>query len=228
MREKVRARIVTFGDDADVTEGVAYDGEWIVSKTAAGSRRILPAAEISVPGPHNRANAMAALAALGALGVDLERAAPALRTFQPLPHRLELVGELNGVRFYDDSKATNLEAMEVALQSFDAPIHLIAGGRDKGYTDWTRVHDLLRRRVTDVVLIGEVAGRMKKAWRGVDLYPAGSMEEAVDKAYFSASEGDVVLLSPGCASFDMFENYEHRGRVFVEAVRALEARMGAR
>jgi UDP-N-acetylmuramoylalanine--D-glutamate ligase len=226
IRDRVRARVVTFGDLPDVERGVAYDGAWIVSKGEGGTRRLLPAAEISIPGPHNRANAMAALAAAEALGVDPEKAAPALRSFRPLAHRLEKVGEVNGVRFYDDSKATNLEAMEVALQSFEEPIHLIAGGRDKGQTDWTRVHELLRRRVRDVVLIGEVAGRMKKAWRGIDLYPAGSMEEAVDKAYFSAAEGDVVLLSPGCASFDMFENYEHRGRVFGDAVRALEARMG--
>ncbi len=192
-----------------------------------GTEALLEARELRLPGEHNLANVLAALATVLPLepAPDLLRAV--LREYPGLEHRLEPAGTVEGVRFVNDSKATNVSSMEVALKSFERPVVLIAGGRDKGQ-DFAPLRDLVRRAVRRVVLIGEGAERMAAAWPGVPQLRAGSLAEAVEGAFEAAREGPgepaTVLLSPGCASFDMFSDYEDRGRRFKQEVARLKHR----
>jgi UDP-N-acetylmuramoylalanine--D-glutamate ligase len=180
----------------------------------------------SLRGPHNEENLAAALAVIHGLGLNLERAVAAARTFAPVPHRLEPVGTLNGVTFYNDSKSTNVESLRAALLSFEEPVVLIAGGRGKG-SSYTPLCSLLKERVRHVVLIGEDAPTMAEAWRNsVSLSFANSMETAVSEAYAHAHAGDAVLLSPACASFDWYRNFEERGEDFRRCVQAFIQRRG--
>lgn len=181
---------------------------------------------LGLPGPHNLANSLAALVSAAAVGVEVGAAAEVLKSFRPLEHRMEPVGELRGALYVNDSKATNVESARCALSSYDRPIVLIAGGRDKG-SDFTALRDLVARNVKHLVLIGEAAGPMEEALAGAaPVSRADSLEEAVVTSSILADPGDVVLLSPACASFDMFDDYEHRGRVFKSAVRELMKREG--
>jgi UDP-N-acetylmuramoylalanine--D-glutamate ligase len=190
--------------------------------------RVLPAGDLPIPGRHNLENALAAAAAAAALGVAPGALAAGLRTFRGVEHRLEPVGEVGDVRFVNDSKATNTDAMEKALLAFPEPVVLIAGGRDKNL-DFTKLADLVAKRVRTAILIGEAAGKIEAAWRGaVPIRMAGSLEEAVETGYELARPKGVVLLSPGCASYDMFKNFEDRGRRFREAVKRLASRGGSR
>jgi UDP-N-acetylmuramoylalanine--D-glutamate ligase len=184
-------------------------------------REIIRADEITIKGRHNLQNAMAA-ALVGLLcGVSPASLRATLRNFKGVEHRLEFVREIQGVRYYNDSKATNVDSVWYALQAFTAPIVLMLGGRDKG-NDYSRLLDLVKQRVKAVVAIGESADKVAEAFAGMAVIKkASSMEEAVSTARFVADAGDVVLLSPACASFDWFQNYEHRGRVFKELVNAL-------
>ena len=182
---------------------------------------LIEAGDIRIRGAHNLENAMAAsaLALLG--GCSIEAVREALREFQGLEHRLEFVRELEGVRYINDSKGTNVGAVLKSLESFESPVVLIAGGRDKE-GDFSQLAPLVRERARAAVLIGEAAGKIREALEGsVECVAAGSMDEAVIKARGLASRGDVVLLSPACASFDMFDNFEHRGREFKRAVTGL-------
>ena len=146
----------------------------------------------------------------------------ALRAFQPLPHRMQLVGERRGLRFYDDSKATNVDSVVAGIDGFPVPFVLIAGGRDKGGSYAPMVDALRANRCRGAVLIGEAADKIASAvGDAVPLARAGSMEEALAQAVARAQPGDAVVLSPACSSYDMFDNYEHRGRVFRAAVEAL-------
>ena len=147
--------------------------------------------------------------------------AETLSTFRGVEHRLEFVRDLNGVRYVNDSKGTNVDSVWYALQSFESPIVLILGGRDKG-NDYSRLMELVRKNVRAIIAIGESADKVVKAFRDVrPVVTASTMEEAVRLATTQSLRGDVVLLSPACASFDWFENYEHRGRIFKEVVRGL-------
>ncbi len=180
--------------------------------------------EMGLRGLHNYMNAMAAaLAALNA-GVSREGVRQVLRNFSGVEHRLEFVRELDGVKFINDSKATTVESLYYALQSFDQPIILIAGGKDKG-SDFTRLNDSIARKVKALVLIGKAADKMEKAWHGLKpLVKPATLHEAVEKAFEMARPGDVVLLSPACASFDMFNDFEDRGRQFKQIVNALKGK----
>ena len=165
---------------------------------------------------------MAAAAVAMSLGVPRETIVSAISSFQPLPHRCEPAGVVRGVRFINDSKATSLDAVEKALSAFDTPVVLIAGGRNKGL-DFNKLKSCIERRTKHLVLIGEAKEAMAQAWgRTVPFTHAQTMGEAVRAAHGAAREGDVVLLSPACASFDMFESYEHRGEVFKAEVAQLE------
>jgi UDP-N-acetylmuramoylalanine--D-glutamate ligase len=197
-----------------------------------GTESLLDRRELRLPGDHNLANALAALATVLPLepAPDLLRAV--LREYPGLEHRLEPAGEVEGVRFVNDSKATNTSSMEVALRSFDRPVVLIAGGRDKGQ-DFAPLRDLAKRAVRRVILIGEGADRIAAAWSGVPQARARTLSEAVDQAFEAARALDPaggaagpapVLLSPGCASFDMFLDYEDRGRRFKDEVARLKHR----
>jgi len=187
-----------------------------------GDDNLLRLAEMGMPGLHNGLNALAAHALMTAIGAPAPALARAMREFRGLPHRVELVVEHEGVRFYDDSKGTNVGAAVAALDGFREPVVLIAGGEGKGQ-DFTPLATAVSRNTRAVVLIGRDAPAIEKALAGVGvpIEHAASMEEAVRTAHGNARPGDVVLLSPACASFDMFRNYGHRGDAFAQAARAL-------
>jgi UDP-N-acetylmuramoylalanine--D-glutamate ligase len=189
---------------------------------AQGADALLATGEMKLPGLHNAANALAALALCRALGLPIEPLLAALREFRGLPHRVELVGEGAGVRWYDDSKGTNVGSTVAALAGLarrDSRVVLIAGGDGKGQ-DFSPLKDAVARSARALVLIGRDAPRIEAAvaGAGVPVRRAASMEEAVSFAAQSARSGDAVLLSPACASFDMFRDYRHRGEAFREAV----------
>src|SRR6185369_6968713 len=175
-----------------------------------------------VKGLHNAANALAAHALLTATGAPAAPLAQALRDFKGLLHRVELVAEARGVRFFDDSKGTNVGATVAALDGFRIPVVLIAGGDGKGQ-DFGPLAPAVSARARAVVLIGRDAPSIEKALAGsgVPILHADTMVDAVEAAHKAAKAGDAVLLSPACASFDMFRNYGHRGDVFAAAARAL-------
>ncbi len=199
-------------------EGAGVEAGWIVLCDGGQQARIMPTADLPLRGEHNLENALAAAEAAAALGVGPALLAEGLRSFRGVEHRLEPAGTVGQVVFINDSKATNVDAMQKALESFSEPVVLIAGGRDKNL-DFTKIRALVGRAARAVVLIGEAAGKIEAAWQGAaPLHRAGSLDEAVRRAWELASPRGVVLLSPGCASFDMFENFEDRGRKFREAV----------
>lgn len=172
-----------------------------------------------LPGRHNLRNVLAALAMTRAGGFDMDRVRAALRAFRGVEHRIEHVAAIGGVDFFNDSKSTNIDSLRVALESFHVPVVLIAGGEGKG-ADYRVLTELVRRRVRRIVTIGLDAPLFEAAFGDcVPCERATDMEDAVGRAACAAAPGDAVLLSPACASFDMFDNFEHRGRVFKEAVR---------
>jgi UDP-N-acetylmuramoylalanine--D-glutamate ligase len=176
--------------------------------------------EIPLQGKHNVENVLGAILVGLAAGLDREAIAAAVREFTPLAHRLEVVAEREGVTYVDDSKATNPGAVIAALRSFDRPIILIAGGKAKG-TEFADLGRVASSRTKAVVLIGEAADAIAKSIKRATVHRAGSMDEAVAIAASLAVSGDVVLLSPGCASFDMFASAEDRGTRFAAAVSGL-------
>ena len=190
-----------------------------------GGDALLAVDEMALKGLHNAANALAAHALLTAAGAPRAPLAQALRDFRGLPHRVELVAEARGVRFFDDSKGTNVGATVAALEGFRTPVVLIAGGDGKGQ-DFGPLAPAVKARAKAVILIGRDAQAVSDALRatGVPLERAASLPQAVEAAFLRAKAGDSVLLSPACASLDMFRNYGHRGQVFAEAARAIEAR----
>ncbi|MCC7518191.1 MAG: UDP-N-acetylmuramoyl-L-alanine--D-glutamate ligase [Verrucomicrobiae bacterium] len=206
-------RYSTRGAEADFS----FDGRAIRGPAVDGLDLRLEATRLR--GAHNAENAMAALAVAAAAGVDLRAAWEAIRSYVPLPHRLEPVDAAGGVEFVNDSKATNLDAMEKAVAAFDRPVVLIAGGKDKGF-DFADALPALRGRVRACVLIGETRERIRERW-GAELpcHLEDTLEAAVVRAAALAAPSGVVLLSPGCSSFDMFANYERRGDAFRRAVK---------
>ena len=173
-------------------------------------------AEPLIPGAHNRENAAAATAAARAAGIDDERIAEALRTFPGVAHRLELVAEIDGVRYVNDSKATNTAAARRALTAYDAPLHLILGGSLKGESFDEFAQDVAAANVLTAYLIGEAADPLAEAltYASVPFLHSTTLERAVEQAASAAQAGEIVLLSPACASYDQFRDYEHRGEEF--------------
>jgi UDP-N-acetylmuramoylalanine--D-glutamate ligase len=181
-------------------------------------------AEPLIPGAHNRENAAAATAAARAAGFGEDEIAEALRTFPGVPHRLELVAEINGVRYVNDSKATNTAAARRALTAFDAPLHLILGGSLKGERFDEFAQDVARANVLTAYLIGEAAEPLSEdlAYASVPFFFATTLDRAVDEAASAAQPGEIVLLSPACASYDQFRDFEHRGEEFRRLVENLQ------
>jgi UDP-N-acetylmuramoylalanine--D-glutamate ligase len=189
---------------------------------------LMQLSEIPVPGRHNAENVMAAACVARIAGVAWDEIAAAVKTFKAVEHRLEFVAELKGVRFYNDSKATSVDAATKALDSFEGNLWVILGGKDKG-SDYTMLRERLQRKAHAVLLIGSAAEKIAGQLAGaVKLIGAGTLDRAVHQAWEAAQPGDTVLLAPACASFDQFQSYEHRGRVFKELVGKLGQRNGAK
>ena len=222
---KASSKILGFSRVRPVKRGACLDGDRIL---LVGEKKepLMSVRQIPLPGVHNQENVMAG-ALLGlALEVPPASMRSSVRSFRGLEHRLEKVAVIRGVAFINDSKATTVQAAIKAAQSFERRIVLILGGRDKG-DNFAPLRGLLRRQARGVVLIGEAAEKIKTALRGsAPLEEARSMKEAVRMAFQAASRGDVVLLAPACASFDMFRNFEERGRVFKAEVRRLARSAG--
>ncbi|MBM9613304.1 UDP-N-acetylmuramoyl-L-alanine--D-glutamate ligase [Desulfobulbus rhabdoformis] len=197
-------------------------GSIVIGATFGGDEPVVyPLEDTKLASSVNQLNAAAAVLAATLAGCDQAGIARGLIRYQPPPHRMAEVAVVDGVRFINDSKATNIGALEAALDGCEAPVILIAGGRDKK-SDFTLLQDVVRRRVKALILLGEAAPLMKEALGSVtkaDL--AATMKAAVIQAFKAASPGDLVLLAPGCASFDMFSGYAERGEVFAQAVRGL-------
>ena len=182
---------------------------------------LMPLREIPIPGMHNAENVLAASRVARLAGVAMPAIAAAVRTFQAVEHRLEFVAEIQGVRFYNDSKATSVDATIKALDSFEGNLWIILGGTDKG-SDYTLLKERLNRKARGVLLIGAAADIIEKQLEGkVQTRRAGTLQGALEIAWGNARAGDTVLLAPACASYDQFQNYEHRGRVFKELVNGL-------
>lgn len=225
LADEVRAQVVPFSRVEPLGRGVYVDGGQIVAAPPVSSqwRAIAPTASLRLRGRHNLENALAALAAAGAAGADLTSARRTIETFEGAPNRLEQVATVNGVIFINDSQATNPTAVERALEAIAEPVILIAGGRPK-VPDFSDLGRAIATKVRALITIGEAGPDIAAAARAAGLRQiraAASLEQAVNMAFAMAQPGDVVLLSPACASFDMFRNMAHRGEVFRGAVTAL-------
>jgi UDP-N-acetylmuramoylalanine--D-glutamate ligase len=235
---QTRAQRVSFSPSGAIENGFAADGEWIVRRTAAGVERQVPVSAVQLTGRHMLHNVIAAVAVAHIAGAEPEAMVAALHGFRGLEHVMEPVATVGGVRFVNDSKATNVEAARRSIESFDGPVVAIVGGQFKG-GDLRELREPLVARSGSVVAIGEAAPLVHAALDDViTVEDARSMVDAVDRAYALArglsagasaeAEAGVVVLAPACASFDWFRDYAERGRVFKEAVRALEEKQRTR
>ncbi|MDD2506052.1 MAG: UDP-N-acetylmuramoyl-L-alanine--D-glutamate ligase [Candidatus Cloacimonetes bacterium] len=178
--------------------------------------------ELPIKGPHNHLNAMAALLCAQALEMDIPSVMQNMKSFQALPHRLEYVESVNGVNFYNDSKATNTDSVRCALESFDRPIRIILGGSDKG-EDYAQITQNLQEHVIRAYITGESRYKMQQAWLGkVPMVLVDDFEDCIHMAFEEATIGENIVLSPACASYDKFKNFEQRGDTFKEIVRKLK------
>jgi UDP-N-acetylmuramoylalanine--D-glutamate ligase len=223
-RIRPRARRLEFSRAGAARRGVTLVMDaFIADLDGGGAKTIAQRADLALPGTHNVENALAALAATLPVGVTPEAAVQTFRDFRGLPHRTELVRVLRGVAYYDDSKGTNVDATLKSLEGFpDGTVHLILGGKEKG-DDFRRLAPLAHRKARRVLTIGAAGDRIATALEaspGIPVIRCRTLERAVEVAS-SAAPGEIVLLSPACASFDQFKNFEHRGEVFAALVRAL-------
>ena len=220
LASRTRAQVFWFSRKKEVKQGAyVHDGR-VLFRDAGGQREIMLVTEIPLKGAHNVENVLAAVCVGALMRCEAERIRKAVRDFKAVEHRLEYVATIRGVEYYNDSKATNVDATIKALESFPANVHIILGGKDKG-SDYTVLNDLLRQRVKRVYTIGAAAAKIESQIKGAEIAHAETLEAAVKQAAAVAQAGDIVLLAPACASFDQFQNYEHRGRVFKETVRGL-------
>ena len=220
---KTQAQVFWFSGRRPIKQGAFVHRESIVFVPREGgpTEPIMPVAEIPLKGAHNVENVLAAVCATRLGGVEAAQIREAVRSFKAVEHRLEFVAEIRGVAYYNDSKATNVDATKKALEAFAGGVHLILGGKDKD-SDYTELANLIRERVKTVATIGSAAEKIERHLAGVTkIISAGTLASAVQTFSGSATAGDVVLLAPACSSFDQFENYEHRGRTFKEIVKQL-------
>jgi UDP-N-acetylmuramoylalanine--D-glutamate ligase len=222
--KRVHSRLYWFGGRERAGNGTFVRAGNIFWRDQAGETEVLPLTDISLKGAHNLENVLAAVAIAMLAGCKAEDVRRAVKEFKAVEHRLEYVATIDGVAYYNDSKATNVDAAIKAIESFPANLHIILGGKDKG-SDYGVLNPLLSARAKRVYTIGAAAEKIQsqiKLPASIAVVPAGTLDNAIGLASESASSGDVVLLSPACASFDQFENYEHRGRVFKQLVLALQ------
>jgi UDP-N-acetylmuramoylalanine--D-glutamate ligase len=228
----LRAQVVRFSVKQQLDEGLFLRGRELVSRNGSRERVLLTTDEIKLRGLHNIENVLAALAAGLACGAAPDSMRETIRRFQPVEHRLEFVAEIAGIKFYNDSKATSVDATLKALEAFagesePGKIVLILGGRGK-HAPYAPLASLVKKKVRKLILIGEDAATIAGELGAVaPSEPAEDMKDAVARAFAAAESGDVVLLAPACASFDMFDSFEHRGRVFKEEVSSLEFRVSS-
>ncbi len=221
LENRIGGSVIPYSIRGPVEDGLFISAGDIVSNFVGVGQTVMPADQVALPGPHNLSNALAAVAAAQAMKVDLPVCAQELKSFKGLEHRLELVRVLDGISWVNDSKATNVEAVEQALLSFPGKIVLIAGGRDKD-TDFSGLNKLIRERVRWLLLLGEAREKIRSAWGGLtETMLVEDLPGAVSLAQEKARPGDTVLLSPACASFDMFRDFEDRGNTFKEIVNRL-------
>jgi UDP-N-acetylmuramoylalanine--D-glutamate ligase len=212
----LRARKTTFSAYTDRADFRLADGSIVYE-----NKPVLRPAETKLRGSHNIENLMATLAAGKARGLSFDQMVPPLCAYEPRPHRCEFVRQIGGVDYVNDSKATNLAAVEKALLAQNKPVILIAGGKDKGFT-FEPLRALVKEKVRSTILIGEMAERISRDWDGaVKCELATSLADAVERAHASAKRGELVLFSPGTSSFDMFKSYADRGDQFRALVQAL-------
>lgn len=221
VKKNIRGNVVIFSRKKSVDNGIYVDDGRIISTIDNHSGEICEVSSLRIKGVHNLENSMAASAAALLWGCSRETIAHTLREFKGLEHRLEFVRETGGVKYINDSKGTNVGAVIKSLEGFNEPVLLIAGGRDKG-SDFSPLRPLIKDKVKMLILIGEAGAKLMAALgdQTMAVY-ADSLEDAVNIAGRTAVNGDVVLLSPACASFDMFRNFEERGRIFKDIVRKL-------
>jgi UDP-N-acetylmuramoylalanine--D-glutamate ligase len=214
------ARVYFFSVEHSVHQGAWVEEGFLVFRSAKDQpvEKIMPLSGVPLKGAHNVENVLAAVCAARLAGVSAEQIRSGVESFQAVEHRLEYVATINGVEFYNDSKATNVDATAKAVASFSSGIHLILGGKDKN-SDYTQLSELLRSRVRAIYTIGSAAAKIESELRGVvSILSCETLDNAVSAAASAARPGEVVLLAPACSSFDQFENYEQRGRVFKELV----------
>src|SRR5579862_281891 len=220
MASRTKAQVFWFSCKKEVNQGGYVRDGRVLFRDASGQREIMQISEIPLKGAHNVENVLAAICVGVLSNVEPRRIGKAVREFRAVEHRLEYVASIGGVEYYNDSKATNVDATIKALESFPANIHLILGGKDKG-SDYTVLNDLLRQRVKRVYTIGAAAPKIESQIKGPEVVHAETLENAIRKANAVAQRGDVVLLAPACASFDQFKSYEHRGKTFKEIAHSL-------
>ncbi len=223
MAKRAKSRVIFFSSRMHAPGGVYIEGNHFVSEIDGEKQVIMPLSDLRVPGRHNVENALAAMAMGICAGIPIEKIAQALSMFKAVPHRIEFVRELNGVTYFNDSKATNTDSAIKALEAIGERILLIGGGKDKGcdFSDWVK---LFHGKVKKLVLIGETSDQIAEccdAHGFSDYERANSLKSAIEICRAAAAVGDVVLLSPACASFDMFDSYEQRGDLFRQFVNEL-------
>jgi UDP-N-acetylmuramoylalanine--D-glutamate ligase len=220
---KTKAQIFWFSGRRPIKQGAFVHGESVlfIPREGVKAEPVLPVAEIPLKGAHNVENVLAAVCAARLGGIPAESIRASVASFRAVEHRLEFVAAIRGVEFYNDSKATNVDATKKALEAFPGGVHLILGGKDKN-SDYTELSDLLRARCKVVYTIGSAAEKIEQHLAGVaKIVSAGTLDAATRKAAMDAEVGDIVLLAPACSSFDQFQSYEHRGRVFKDLVHQL-------
>jgi UDP-N-acetylmuramoylalanine--D-glutamate ligase len=218
--KRAASQVFWFSIERPVEQGAWVENGQVVFRAAAGApaETILPLSAIPLKGEHNIENVLAAVCAARLAGAPADSIRRAIEHFRAVEHRLEYVATINGVEFYNDSKATNVDATIKAVTAFPGGIHLILGGKDKN-SDYTELAPYLRERVKAVYTIGSAAAKIESHLRGVvPINSCGTLAKAVLAAAAASHPGDIVLLAPACSSFDQFENYEQRGRVFKELV----------
>lgn len=221
LTKEEKIQIFAFSREREVEKGCFLRGDWIMLKDKR-EEKLMRISDIPLLGAHNQENIMAGALVGHVLGIPAPEIRESVMSFQGLEHRLEKVSTINGIDFYNDSKATNVDAALKSIQSFDRDIILILGGRDKG-SDFERLRNSIKKRVRRVILLGEAKKKIQKSLETtVPMEVVSSLRNAVRKAHSRAKAGEVVLLAPACTSFDMFQNFEERGKVFKQEVLALK------
>ncbi len=224
LAEDTPTRVFAFSRQKRIQNGCSIEKKWIVLRNER-EEKIIKISDIPLPGAHNLDNVMASALVGHLLSVPVPLIRESIKNFQGLEHRLEKVSNIRGVEFYNDSKATNVEAAITSIVSFNQPIILVLGGRDKG-SDFKKLRKPVLERVKKIFLIGEAKEKIKRALKNyIPMSYVTSLKEAVVEGFASANPGEIVLLAPACTSFDMFRNFEERGKIFKKEVYSLEEKI---